>query len=187
MTISSSSPLSSTLEQLTPPAMEPITLTQAKNWLRIDHNQDDSLLQELIIAVRRHAESFMRRALVSRTYKVSMVGYLPNVVRLPMMPVQSIEAITLLDEQQNATVLDAADYRILPGAQYVQLEQSVLSHRVEIEYTAGYGTADDIPEELKQGMLMHLAALYDGDHSKQYASIPQVALGLYLPFRVLGV
>ena len=43
---------------VTPAASEPITLTEAKNFLRVDGTDDDTLITALISAAREMCESY---------------------------------------------------------------------------------------------------------------------------------
>ena len=52
----------------TQPAVEPILLAQAKNFLKIDYTDDDVLIAGLITAAREHVEAFTARSLVNKTY-----------------------------------------------------------------------------------------------------------------------
>ena len=52
---------------VTPAASEPITLTEAKNFLRVDGSDDDTLISALISAAREMCESYCRRILVTTT------------------------------------------------------------------------------------------------------------------------
>jgi uncharacterized phiE125 gp8 family phage protein len=51
-----------------PPALEPVPLTDMKNFLRVSHSEDDTLISGLIVAARRYAEAFMRRALITTQF-----------------------------------------------------------------------------------------------------------------------
>ena len=51
-----------------PPAVEPITVDQAKNFLKIDFDDDDNLIAALIQAAREHVEAFTARSLVNKGY-----------------------------------------------------------------------------------------------------------------------
>ena len=46
-----------TIRQLTPPESEPVTLEQAKGFVRVDTDADDALLSLLITAARQEAEA----------------------------------------------------------------------------------------------------------------------------------
>ena len=50
---------------LSGPAAEPITLAAAKQFLRVEHGDDDDVIAALIAAARIHVEAATRRALVT--------------------------------------------------------------------------------------------------------------------------
>jgi len=66
---------------VTPPAEEPVTLTEAKNHLRVDLSDDDSLISALIVAAREHAEAITRRAFITQTLKLSLDAFPATTVR----------------------------------------------------------------------------------------------------------
>lgn len=54
------------------PAVEPVTLAEAKTHLRVDLADDDLLIGALITAARQHAETITRRALVTQQWKMTL-------------------------------------------------------------------------------------------------------------------
>ncbi len=52
---------------LTPPSVEPITLSDAQSWLRIDFTEDNAMLSELISDARHYAEKLLHRSLATTT------------------------------------------------------------------------------------------------------------------------
>ena len=56
----------------TPPIVEPVTLALAKNHLRVDFPDDDTLISGMISAARRFAERYMFRAIYNQTWVRSM-------------------------------------------------------------------------------------------------------------------
>lgn len=54
---------------ITAPGHEPVTLDEMKLHLRVDFNSDDTLIEMLIVAARKRAETITRRALVTQTWK----------------------------------------------------------------------------------------------------------------------
>jgi Phage gp6-like head-tail connector protein len=53
---------------VTPPIVEPVTLDQAKLHLRVDFDDDDTLITALITAAREYAERRTRRAFFNQTW-----------------------------------------------------------------------------------------------------------------------
>ena len=68
-----------TIRQLTPPESEPVTLEQAKGFVRVDTDADDALLSLLITAARQEAEAITGRALGEST---EQYGFVPSGVEL---------------------------------------------------------------------------------------------------------
>ena len=161
------------LELVTPPATEPIELEEAKAHLRVDYDDEDSHILDLIAAARDDAERSTRRALITQTWRLTMpafsTGRLP--VELLRAPVQSITSVTYTDATGAEVVMDEADYvfsagepgRIVPvsGAVWptVQTENPA---GVVIEFVAGYGDAStDVPYLLRQAMLLFIGTEYN--------------------------
>lgn len=61
---------------ITPPEAEPVSLEQAKQHLRVDHDDDDLYIEALITAARQYAEKVTRRAFFNQTWIRSM-DYFP--------------------------------------------------------------------------------------------------------------
>jgi uncharacterized phiE125 gp8 family phage protein len=57
------------LETLVPPVAEPVSLAEAKAWLRIGTDGDDAVLSRLIAAARARFEKETGRALMARTVR----------------------------------------------------------------------------------------------------------------------
>ena len=47
---------------------EPVSRTDAKNWMRIDYTSDDTLIDNLISAARQHLEKLTGRSLACLLY-----------------------------------------------------------------------------------------------------------------------
>jgi hypothetical protein len=82
---------------LVEPTAEPITLVQAKNFLRVQITDDDDLISGLITAAREMVEHFCNRSFVPKTYcmvldcfpyytdsVMSQLAYPPSYYALPM-------------------------------------------------------------------------------------------------------
>lgn len=69
------------------PVGEPVPLAEAKVFLRIDHAEEDALVESLITAARQHVESVTGRALLTQGWRTVLDAWpAKRVVRIPAVP-----------------------------------------------------------------------------------------------------
>lgn len=169
------------LRQITPPAIEPVTLEEAKQHLRVDGNEEDSLIAALITAARQKAEDYTRRAFITQTWELALDSAC-GVLHLPRPPVQTVETVTVDGE-----VITPEKYALV-GTEYLHVKMplnAVTPGGVVIRYKAGYGDAPtDMPQAIRQAIMMLVAHLYEhrGDEAEE---IPAMIKILLQPFRVM--
>ncbi len=144
----------------TGPASEPITLSEAKTFLRIDGSDEDTLISEMISAARIAAEEQTGKSLITQSWQVSYDDCPPPVVQLPHGPVQSVTSVKSIDENAVETTISATSYH-LNALQELVFESVPSGHQIVIEYVTGFGAASDVPANLVQGVLLHVANLYE--------------------------
>jgi len=160
-----------TLTLITPPATEPITLTEAKSHCRVEHAADDTLITSLITAARLSAEHELQRPLITQTWQAAYEAfplYQSGIALGKFSPI-AITSITYIDQDgvdavlaPSAYVLDSAT---VPGFVHPAYNTSWPSARefansVRIRFTAGYGAAADVPQCIKQWMLLMIGSMY---------------------------
>jgi uncharacterized phiE125 gp8 family phage protein len=153
-----------------------VTLEEARLHVRIDNDADDATLTRLIKSARRMCERLTNRAFVNQTWKAS-VDYIDNNFSfycqkrfyLPFGKIQAIESVTTYGTDNDAVVIDPGDYRIY-GNQFIFNDnfnfgyaQSFRTYgALQIQWIAGYGvSADDVPEELKEAILLLVCHWYE--------------------------
>ncbi len=62
-------------EVLTQPISEPIALDDAKAWLRVDYEAEDSIVTQLITDARQHAEDMSKKAIPTQTIRATFEPY----------------------------------------------------------------------------------------------------------------
>jgi uncharacterized phiE125 gp8 family phage protein len=181
-----------------PPAVEPVTLAEAKAHLRIDGAEEDGLLGRLIAAARGHVEGRTRRVLIEQGWRMSLDAWPPRggAVRLAPAPLISVEAVTVYDADGLPRVLDAADYTVDAASVPGRLKVGAAGARparaingIEIDLTAGYGTdGAAVPADLRQAVLMLVAHWFEHREAARIGAVAApVAMGvemLLAPFRV---
>lgn len=151
---------------IAPPAAEPLTLAEVKAHLRLDGDDEDALLIGLIRTAREHLERMSGLALVSQSWRLYLDGWPEGPIQIGRAPVQTVESVTIYDAA-GAPVSVSLDGHVLDGqalpARLVLAESPVTARAlngIEIDFTAGFGTAVDVPDGLKRAMLTHIAQMF---------------------------
>jgi uncharacterized phiE125 gp8 family phage protein len=177
---------SSTLRLVTPPASEPLTLAQAKTFLRIEHAADDEPITRAIAAARVAAENFMRCALLPQTWEATVAN--PNAAQLCLSfgPAQSITSVTLATEAGAISTMNASDYRLSVDGFAVLFTDPPSIEKLTVRFVAGIAnTASEIPLSIVQGILHHITVILenrDGD-----VPMPVQAMACYQPYRRISL
>lgn len=158
-----------TLKLITAPATEPISLAEAKAHLRVDHSDEDSLISALITAARENAEHELERALVTQTWERVVDAFPEFELVLGMPPVASITSVTYTDTDGVEQVMSAADYvldntvepsYVMPAEDVTWPSTLDTANAVKVRFVAGYGAAGDVPETVRQWILINIGTLY---------------------------
>lgn len=157
----------------TPPA-EIITLSEAKQFLRVEHVTDDSLIEAAITAVRQFAEDYTGRSLATQEWELVYLDYLPARIWLPMPPAQSITSLVTEDNDGQATTISATQYRLVSAA-LVQLHTPIDAPLIRLTYMSGENSLNQ--SVMKQAMLAHLARCYE--YRGEIAPLPPQVRELY--------
>ena len=162
--------------------VNPLTLEEVKNFLRVDGDTDNDLITKLIKTATKKCETYIGKSLITKKYKLIFEDHSSESFRLPYGPVQSIESITIFDFNNNSSVIDSSQYIIEQDLNKLTANILISGHKVEILYTSGYGaTASDVPDDLKQGILFHIARLYDDRGG--YSMLPNASIILYNQYK----
>lgn len=149
--------------------VEPVTLSEAKLYCKVDGDEDDELIASLITAARQQAEEYTRRSFVTQTLELSLDLedlFEHPYIELPRSPVQSIESINSYDGDDQESVVSSSSYR-LSGDRVVLTSggtwPSNLRDRdcIVVRYVAGYGAASAVPEAIKTAIKAMVAHAYD--------------------------
>jgi uncharacterized phiE125 gp8 family phage protein len=187
------------LEIITPPAVDPVTLDEAKAYLKVDTSDDDALIGSLIEAARARAEWHTGRAFVTQSWRLWLDAWpcadgAPLAIEIPLPPLQAVTAVTTYATDDSATVLDTARYQIDAASKpaRVALKFAVVPpvglravNAVSVAFTAGYGDGEsDVPPLIRAGILDILADLYT---NRGDGTLPLEAQALLAPYRIVKI
>ena len=185
--------------QTVAPASEPVTTSEAKDHLRVDITDDDTLIGNLVTAAREWAENYTGQSFIQRTYRADLPGFYDTVV-LPHQPIIAISSVTYWDTASPSAqqTLSSAVYSLVNDVVRRNQGQSWEStypraDAVQITYTAGWldqssPRAANIPQAVKQAILLMVGTLYE--HRESHILYPgqllhnPTAESLLNPYRI---
>lgn len=192
------------LQQTSAPAETPITLAEAKAHLRVLHSQEDALIEALIWAATVHLDGrhgALGRCLVTQSWEYRL-NCLPlwGRIEIPLPPLQSVASVKYIDEAGDEQTLATDQYVVDTGTYVGRIRRAYdvvwpfsrdEEHAVRIRFTAGYGAAEDVPQPIKQAMLLMIGHLYRNRESVRETTpgsdiieVPLAAEYLLSPYRI---
>lgn len=156
------------------PAVEPVSLADAKVQCRVDTSDEDTYISALITMSRQYIEQILDVALITQTLEARYDSFPLWEIVLPRVPMGSgTVTVVYRDEAGNdQTITSAAsafqvDYRATPGRIY-PLYNGVWpavrgdENSVTVRWQAGYGASgSDVPMLFRQLCLLQVAHLFE--------------------------
>ncbi len=154
-----------------PAAVEPVSLEDAKDHMRVRHTKQDTLIQRQIRLAREYAQAISHKQLIHATYILYLDSF-PTIIRPPLPPLSSVTTLEYYDTANALQSLtegthfykDAATEpaRIKPLETLSWPSTYTKMNAVELTYVTGYGAAgSDVPEHYIQAMMLLLANWYE--------------------------
>lgn len=183
------------------PSVEPITLTEAKNHLRVDISDDDDLISGLIVAARRVTEAQLRRALVNQTWDYTIDAFpwfrithpdynftrVDYEIRLPIATATGVTSLTYVDWNGTTQTVDSGNYlftagepgRLVPYPYKIWPWPRIQPAAATIRFTAGYGaTAASVPATIKAAIKLLVGGWYENRESITSQSLNAIPMGV---------
>lgn len=178
------------LQLLSPPASEPVTLAEAKAHLKLDTTDDDALIATLITAARARAEWHTGRAFVTQSWRFILDAIPPGgVIEIPLPPLRAVSEIAVADANGIRRVLDTPEYAVDTASEPARVVVAAPPRNlqrfdaVEIAFTAGFGDASAVPAAVRQAILTIAGDLYTHRGDSDAICGPQAA-ALLSPYRI---
>jgi uncharacterized phiE125 gp8 family phage protein len=182
-----------------------VSLALAKQHLRVDGDDQDTLIEAYIAAASQHIDGpagFLGRAIAPQTLedrRVSFWTHGATAVRLEYEPVIDIVSVTYVDGAGADQVLAPADYLLTGefGAPLLSPAYGVswpapryAAESVRVRYRAGYvedATADPlvaaVPKPIEAAALLHIQILCDQPEEPQRKALEDARDALLNPYR----
>ena len=189
--------MKSSIRITTPPTAEPLSLAEARAHMRIDHFDEDGVIAGLILAARQHIETICGMALCSTGYTMTLDDFPPGeIITLPREPVQSVTAVRYLNEAGSLVTWSSAEWeadlyslppRIRPRDGYTWPISQDRFAAVQVEFVAGYGGPELVPQPIMQAMRLLVGHFYEHREAVQsggsVVELPFAVDALLAPYR----
>lgn len=167
------------LTRQTGPAVEPVTVAEAKAHLRVDTSDDDTYIGTLITAAREWCEQYLDRTLVHTQWVMRFDKFPDNgtedvpLPRPPMVTSGTATAVSLTftAESGSTSTYSTASYRVdrnaTPGSVKTLYGQAWPAHlwddnAISVTWWAGYGASgSSVPAAIRHAILMLVSHWYE--------------------------
>ena len=180
------------------PLAEPLSVTEAKAYLRVDHADEDTLIASLVTAARLHTEVALGRRLITQDWSLFFDAWPHSkIVEIDLGPIQAVTQISTFAEDATETIFGSENYfadlvsdpgRIVRNGGATWPAPGRQINGIKITFTAGYGdAAGDVPEPLRQALLLLVAHWYERREpvilGETAIQVPETVQSLLLPYR----
>lgn len=181
---------------------EPVTTAEAKTHLRIDHTDDDTYIGSLITAARNIAENYTNRAFYTQTWVQTMSYFPREILELKRGYVQSVSSLKYYNDANSQVTWASSNYTVNTSGDigYIDADNDFptdlydRSDAIEITYVSGWSQIADIPQAIKQAILLIVGHLYEnrqdvivGSQVNQLPLASQYLLNPYTIHHVYGL
>lgn len=181
------------------PAVEPVTLAQAKAHLRVDDASEDAYISSLIVTSRLQIEAALGLALITQSWRWTIDDWPAcAALELPIRPVQQIGSIEVTHATGVATTVPPASYRLDGHGSPPRIVLTTLpppmpdlpADGIAISMITGFGAAAaDVPEPIRHAVLLLVAHWFENreppEAGQRPAGIPDAVNSLLMPYRVV--
>lgn len=192
-----------TLLRTVEPAVEPIAWDEARAHLRLDSEDEKTLVEALIVAARASIEEYLQKQLITATWTLTLDAFPDSpmcAIELPRPPIISVTSLTYYDEAGVQQTLAASSYQVdlmsRPGriVAGVGLDWPTIQtdriNAITVTYTAGYGAAaTSVPRAIRQAILLLVGEWFENRENIIVGTIvselPQAAKALAAPYRTM--
>lgn len=165
------------LRLITPPAVEPVTLAEAKAHLRVDHTTDDAWIAALTSAARDDCERWTGRAFVTQTWELVIDEFPEEEIQIPLPPLQSVVSVKYDDGDGVEQTIASTEYVVDDVSEPGWVVPAIAGwpstfdgiNAVRVQFVAGYAPGTDspvdlalnVPASIKASILLRLGQLYE--------------------------
>jgi len=178
-----------TLELVDAPLKKPISLNEVKDQLRVEHTDEDLLINRLINVAIAYTDvkGVLGQAMITQKWGQWIAANPPKEVKLLLGPVQGVTAIRYYDEDGVLQLDDYNNYDIFGTESYTTISPKTnyswpttqrRSDAIKIEYEIGFGdNPSDVPETVRHALMLLIGHWYDNRENTQMDELSNIPFG----------
>jgi uncharacterized phiE125 gp8 family phage protein len=174
-----------------------------KTHLRLDHNDHNDMLVNLIQASREHLEKITGRAFVQQTRGALYKDWPSNEqFVIPYPPLQSVSSIQYTDTDGDTTTWGSSNYEVVTDSEpglvvlaYGETWPSATLHQlrypIEIQFVCGYESSGspadyrtNVPEAIKNALKLDVELRYDRPPEAYARMVEERIASILAPYKV---
>ena len=177
---------------------DPVTTAEAKTHLAIDDDYYDTFVGSLISAATGHVENMTNRQIMSATYDLKVDRFPSGRRRLfiPKGQLTSVTSVTYTDTNGDSQTFSSSDYSVVtdqepgfiePVYDKVWPAARLQAETVAVRFVAGYASASDVPDGIKQAILLtvgHWFANREAVSNGSFTEVPMAVESLANQFKI---
>lgn len=179
------------LIQTLAPALEPVTLAEAKSFLRLDQDDENAFVASLNQTSRLQIETALDVALINQEWRWTGPYRPGEAIALRRHPLVSVEAAFEIADDDTETPLPAELVTVNTDNRPARVTiESASSSRVSVVFRAGFGVSPEtVPAPIRQALLLLVAHWHENREPIAVAGpaqpIPMTVSDLLAPYREL--
>jgi uncharacterized phiE125 gp8 family phage protein len=159
---------------VTAPTLEPVSVPEVKDHLRVDHNYEDELIANLVASCREQVEQITNRAIMTQTWDYHLDRFPDkDYIALPFGNLQSVTHVKHKDSSGVETTMTVStEYLVETNGERhgrIVLPYGVTwpsgpfypSNPITIRFVCGWTSALLVPKRIKQAIKLLCAAQYE--------------------------
>lgn len=154
------------IDVVTAPTSEPVTLDEAKRAAKVDYTEEDSTITAWIKQAREEIEIDASICLMPQTIRVNLDWFPAWSLLIRRYPITAISSITYVDFDGSTQTISSSDYvldatsfppRVEPAYGLLWPNARSQPRSVKVTCTAGFASASLVPEIAKQAIRLRVA------------------------------